>query len=101
MPAFNAALHEPEAHREAVEVWEENRDRLASLLRVGAISLGDEGLQRLYGRSQLEIEVSKAYLNRRGNEPDIFYCFQFSIFVHLKVKLITYYFLQLGEHCLI
>ncbi|KAJ3211260.1 hypothetical protein HDU67_004656 [Dinochytrium kinnereticum] len=75
MPAY-ASTQDPEARAEATAVWQETRNRLASLLRGGSIALGEEGLKRKYGRSLTEEHLAAAYPHRTGNEPDKFYGFQ-------------------------
>ncbi|KAJ3101685.1 hypothetical protein HDU96_009904 [Phlyctochytrium bullatum] len=75
MPAYSST-QDPEARNEAVAVWHETRARLASLLRGGAIALGEEGLKKKYGRSLTEEHLALAYPFRTGNEPDKFYGFQ-------------------------
>ncbi|KAJ3406370.1 hypothetical protein HDV05_006024, partial [Chytridiales sp. JEL 0842] len=71
MPSYDIRVN-PEAYPDALAAWVDVRYRLASLLKTGALALGEEGLNRRYGRSLTELEVFQAY----GSEGEKFFGFQ-------------------------
>ncbi|KAI9362480.1 hypothetical protein DFJ73DRAFT_812542 [Zopfochytrium polystomum] len=78
MPAFARSTpgSDPASHAEALTAWIELRERLAALLRAGAVALGQNGMALRYGCSLTEREVLMAQSMKASTGPENFYGFQ-------------------------
>ncbi|KAI9362101.1 hypothetical protein DFJ73DRAFT_13009 [Zopfochytrium polystomum] len=78
MPAFARSTpgSDPTSHAEALKAWVQLRARLAAVLRIGAVALGQSGMSLRYGCSLTEREVVLAQSMKSTTGPENFYGFQ-------------------------